>query len=838
MQSSINYLLKIFRHEASLGFGDNAIIGGLEKMLDRWVPDARNEGLAEGSIQAVVSCLKKYHGLGPQQRRQSLKDLWSIIKPDEPSVNGSPENNFDPQELNTSVPQTPAKQEHVHPSLPPKQANQEAPRTQNPPRSNSQPGAVTSKTPVALNASLTVLNGIGPHNAKDLARLGLQTLGDLLYYFPRRYDDYSQLKPIHKLWYGDVVTVVGTVQSVIARTAGPKKLSIVEVIINDGTGALRLTWFNRPWLENRFRKNDAISVSGKIDQYLGRLVMNSPDWEPVEVESLHTNRIVPVYPSTSQITQNKLRKLIKPVVSYWAPKLTDHMPASIVEAADLPDLKTTLLQVHFPDTQGQLKIARERLAFDEIFFLQMGVFRQKRNWQEVTAIVYDVSDEWMETHLAELPFTLTGAQKQAISDIRNDLRSGRPMNRLLQGDVGSGKTVVAGIASMIVNRSGAQAAIMAPTSILADQHYRNFSAICTSSEGKPDSLRSEQVRLLVSDTPEKDKQEIRELLADGTIKLLVGTHALLEDPINFNNLQLAVIDEQHRFGVEQRAILRSKGNNPHLLVMTATPIPRSLALTVYGDLDLSIMDELPPGRQEIHTHVLLPRERERAYSLIRSQVEAGHQVFIVYPLVEESEKSELLAASEEHDRLQKEVFPKLKLGLLHGRMRPEEKDAVMLQFRNGEYQVLVSTTVVEVGVDIPNATVMLIEGANRFGLAQLHQLRGRVGRGDSQSYCLLIPEHEDAVENERLNAMTETNDGFILAERDLQLRGPGDFLGTRQAGYANLRMASLTDIHIIEKARTQAQSLFARDADLRLPENQLLSEALERFWGGGKGDIS
>jgi ATP-dependent DNA helicase RecG len=412
------------------------------------------------------------------------------------------------------------------------------------------------------------------------------------------------------------------------------------------------------------------------------------------------------------------------------------------------------------------------------------------------------------------------------------------MNRLLQGDVGSGKTVVAGIASMIVNRSGAQAAIMAPTSILADQHYRNFSAICTSSEGKPDSLRSEQVRLLVSDTPEKDKQEIRELLADGTIKLLVGTHALLEDPINFNNLQLAVIDEQHRFGVEQRAILRSKGNNPHLLVMTATPIPRSLALTVYGDLDLSIMDELPPGRQEIHTHVLLPRERERAYSLIRSQVEAGHQVFIVYPLVEESEKSELLAASEEHDRLQKEVFPKLKLGLLHGRMRPEEKDAVMLQFRNGEYQVLVSTTVVEVGVDIPNATVMLIEGANRFGLAQLHQLRGRVGRGDSQSYCLLIPEHEDAVENERLNAMTETNDGFILAERDLQLRGPGDFLGTRQAGYANLRMASLTDIHIIEKARTQAQSLFARDADLRLPENQLLSEALERFWGGGKGDIS
>ena len=838
MQSSLTYLLKVLRQESSFEFGDKAIYGGLEKMLDHWVPEARNEGVPEASIQAVVTCLKKYHGLDQAQRRQSLRDLWAGIKPAEVAGDGPADNNFYPKELPRSSAHPPAKPDNLSPSQPPKHPNKETPRSQYPQRSTVQPGAVTSKTPIALNASLTVLNGVGPSNAKELARLGLQTLGDLLYFYPRRYDDYSQLKPIHKLWYGDVVTVVGTIQSVIARTVGPHNRSIVEVIIHDGTGALRLIWFNQPWLENRFRKDDTISVSGKIDQYLGRLQMSGPDWEPVEVENLHTNRIVPVYPLTSQVTQNKLRKLIHQVVTYWAPKLTDHMPASILAAADLLDLKTSLLQVHFPDSQEQLKFARQRLAFDEIFFLQMGVFRQKRNWQEATATVYEVTDEWMQAQLAELPFVLTGAQKQALADIRTDLRSGRPMNRLLQGDVGSGKTVVAGIASMIVNLSGAQAAIMAPTSILADQHYRNLSAMCASPDGKPNSLRLEQVRLLVGDTPEKDKQEIRELLADGTIKLLVGTHALLEDPISFMNLQLAVIDEQHRFGVEQRAILRSKGNNPHLLVMTATPIPRSLALTVYGDLDLSIMDELPPGRQEIHTHVLLPRERERAYSLIRSQVEAGHQAFIVYPLVEESEKSELLAAREEHGRLQKEVFPRFKMGLLHGRMRPEEKDAVMLQFRNGEYQVLVATTVVEVGVDIPNATVMLIEGANRFGLAQLHQLRGRVGRGDSQSFCLLIPDHEDAVENERLNAMTETNDGFILAERDLQLRGPGDFLGTRQAGYANLRMASLTDVHLIEKARSQAQELFARDADLRLPEDQLLSEALERFWGGGKGDIS
>ena len=348
-----------------------------------------------------------------------------------------------------------------------------------------------------------------------------------------------------------------------------------------------------------------------------------------------------------------------------------------------------------------------------------------------------------------------------------------------------------------------------------------------------------QIRLLVGDTPEKEKEEIRAGLANGEIKIIIGTHALLEEPVTFADLQFVTIDEQHRFGVEQRAALRTKGTNPHLLVMTATPIPRSLALTVYGDLDLSVMDEMPPGRQAIETHVLTPLERERAYTLVNSQIKNGHQAFIIYPLVEESEKTELLAATQEHERLQKVVFPRLKLGLLHGRMKPDEKDAVMLAFRDRKYDILVSTTVVEVGVDVPNATVMLVEGANHFGLAQLHQLRGRVGRGEAQSYCLLIPDHEDAAENERLQAMQETNDGFVLAERDLQQRGPGEFLGTRQAGYAtSLKMATLSDIPLIEKARSQAQALFARDPDLKDPENSLLAEALGRFWGIGKGDVS
>jgi len=410
------------------------------------------------------------------------------------------------------------------------------------------------------------------------------------------------------------------------------------------------------------------------------------------------------------------------------------------------------------------------------------------------------------------------------------------MNRLLQGDVGSGKTIVAALAAAMVNQSGAQAAIMAPTSILAEQHYRNFLAILAGENG---FLKPTQIRLLVGDTSANEKEEIRTGLSNGEVKIVIGTHALLEEPVVFADLQFITIDEQHRFGVEQRAILRSKGTNPHLLVMTATPIPRSLALTVYGDLDLSVMDEMPPGRQPIETYILPPSERERAYTLVQGQVKSGHQAFIIYPLVEESENSELLAATQEHARLQKDVFRNIKLGLLHGRLKPEEKEAVMLAFRDGKYDILVSTTVVEVGVDVPNATVMLVEGANHFGLAQLHQLRGRVGRAGDQSYCLLIPDHEDAAENERLQAMCETNDGFALAERDLQQRGPGEFLGTRQAGYAtSLKMASLSDIHLIEKAREQALALFARDPDLQKPENGLLAEAIGRFWNSGKGDVS
>ena len=843
MQSSIEKLRKFFRLEAENGYNDSAIIGGLAKMLDYWENDARNDGIAEDVIQAVAGRLRDYSRLSPESRKETLIGIWNRVK----SEYGDDEEPSQTRPEPASAPQTEsAPQQESAEDQEPAQTTSEAPQQDTPPepkhrpaapRSESAPGAQTSKMPIALNASLKVLQGVGPKNAKMLENLGLYTLRDMLYNYPRRYDDYSQLKPIKSLWYGEQVTVIGTVQSVNGRPIRRGKSHITEVILSDGTGGLRLSWFNQPWLTNRLRQGVAISVSGKIDQYLGRLVMNSPDWELVEAENLHTNRIVPIYPLTAKVSQKGLRKIMKQVISYWAPKLTDHLPESVREASNLPSLGTALLNVHFPDSQEELQAARKRLAFDEIFFLQMGVLRQKRDWQSVTARIFDVSDEWLKSRMDALPFTLTSVQSKAVSDIIVDVGSGRPMNRLLQGDVGSGKTVVAAMATDIIVRGKAQVAIMAPTSILAEQHHRSISKMLVN--GQEDHFKPEEIRLLVGDTPEKEKEDIRNGLADGSIKVVVGTHALIEAPVQFKDLQLAIIDEQHRFGVEQRAALREKGENLHLLVMTATPIPRSLALTLHGDLDISIMDEMPEGRQPIETHVLRPRERERAYTMIRAQVLDGRQAFIIYPLVEESEKIEARAAVEEHESLQAEVFHRLNLGLLHGRMKPAEKDEVMEKFRNKEYDILVATTVVEVGVDVPNATVMLIEGADRFGLAQLHQLRGRVGRGMEQSYCLLIPTGNDDAENERLLAMAESNDGFVLAEKDLQQRGPGEFLGTRQSGYGStLRMASLTDVELIEEARKRAQDLFAEDANLEKEEHQLLGEAVDRFWGNTKGDIS
>jgi len=831
MQPAIEKLRKFFRLEAENKYANIAVIGGLAKILDFWEAEARNEGVSEEIIQLVASRLRDYARLTPASRADTLKGVWKRIQgqhgesilPEPVYAAETSSAESEPAETRASPAARPARAPEPAPRAEP------APRRAPAPRASSSPGAQTSQTPIALNAALTVLQGVGPKNASSLEKLGLFTLGDMLYNFPRRYDDYSLLKPIRDLFYGEVVTVIGQIQSVINRPIRGGKMQIVEVVIRDGTGALRLTWFNQPWLTNRFKEGMPIAVAGKIEQYLGCLVMSSPDWEPVESEHLHTNRIVPIYALTANITQKWLRNLMDQVVNYWSPRVSDPLPESVRQAAELYGLGEAIHQAHFPDDQEALKKARARLAFDEVFYLQMGVLRQKKTIQAASGRVFSAPDAWLEARVAALPFTLTGAQTRAVADIRDDLLAGHPMNRLLQGDVGSGKTVVAALAAMMVTESSAQAAVMAPTSILAEQHFKSFSALM------PES----QIRLLTGDTSASERAEILAGLASGAVKILIGTHALIEPPVLFNDLQLVVIDEQHRFGVEQRAALRNKGQNPHLLVMTATPIPRSLALTLYGDLDLSIMNEMPAGRQPVATYVLTPPERERSYSLIRSQIKAGRQAFIVYPLIDESEKLEdAKAAVDDHERLSKEIFTDLRLGLLHGKMKPDEKERVMKAMRDKEYDILVSTTVIEVGVDVPNATVMMIEGANRFGLAQLHQLRGRVGRGGGESFCLLVPERSDAAENERLQAMTRTNDGFELAELDLHQRGPGEFLGTQQSGPTNgLKMTSLTDVALIENARTHAQAMFDLDPDLSAPEHALLAEAVTRFWGG-KGDVS
>ncbi|RME51816.1 MAG: ATP-dependent DNA helicase RecG, partial [Caldilineae bacterium] len=496
------------------------------------------------------------------------------------------------------------------------------------------------------------------------------------------------------------------------------------------------------------------------------------------------------------------------------------------EAHHFLPLDEATRQIHFPDSWESLEAARRRLAFDELLLIQLGVFKQRQLWKSRQGTPVQVNRQVVDDFIHALPFPLTNAQRRVLDEILADLSAASPMSRLLQGDVGSGKTVVALAAMVAVIADGGQAAILAPTEILAEQHYHSMRALLE----KAGYTGKIAIRLLTGSTRATERQKILDGLADGRVHLLVGTHAIIQRDVSMHNLRLAVVDEQHRFGVEQRGLLRQKGTNPHMLVMSATPIPRTLALTLYGDLDLSIIDEMPPGRQEVKTRWLGPQERERAYAFLRAQIEKGRQAFIICPLVEESDKIEAKSAIEEHQRLQTKIFPDLKLGLLHGRMSGKEKEAVMADFRDGKTHILVSTAVVEVGIDIPNASVILIEGANRFGLAQLHQFRGRVGRGQHQSYCLLLSDNTTDEARARLEVMERTSNGFELAEEDLKLRGPGDFFGTRQSGLPSLKLVKLSDTRLLEEARQVARTLFEDDPDLSKPEHKLLARSLHTFW--------
>ncbi len=672
-----------------------------------------------------------------------------------------------------------------------------------------------------------------------LERLGVHTVEDMLWLFPRRYVDYSHLQPIGSLQRGADVTVLATVWEVGERRLRSGQKAAVAIVA-DATGTLQAIWYN-PYVLKQLKADRLIALSGRVDLYMGRFVLNNPEWEPLDKELVHTGRLVPIYPLTRDLSQRWLRQRIKQAVDAWASRVIDYLPDRTVASARLMSLPRALQAIHFPENAEQLEQARRRMVFNDMLLLQLGMQRQRRQWRSQGALPLAVAPEQVQSFLAALPFTLTGAQQGALDDVLHDMQQMQPMSRLLQGDVGSGKTAVAAAAMWVTVMAGSQAALMAPTEILAEQHFQSLTRLFAPWLAEtPAPLR---LALLTGSLKESDKEEIRQRLAAGEIDLVVGTHALIQEDVRFAKLGLAIVDEQHRFGVEQRAALKQRGvetpdaSVPHLLVMSATPIPRSLALTMYGDLDVSIIGELPPGRQTIQTYVIHPTARERAYSYVERQVEAGRQAFVVCPLVEESEQSDARAAVAEYERLQQNVFPQFKLGLLHGRMKSDEKDAVMQQFAHNEIQILVSTSVIEVGIDVPNATVMLVEGANHFGLAQLHQFRGRVGRGAHASVCLLLVERADQTEDERLRAMAEIQDGFQLAEIDLRLRGPGDFFGTRQSGLPAMTLAGFADMKLLEKTQQEAQRLLEADPALDLPEHRALAEKLETFWRQA-GDVS
>jgi ATP-dependent DNA helicase RecG len=831
--TALEKLFKILRLEQDQGFRNRAVIGGLESFAEIWLQEALAQSKDDGSARwarEVREQLVRYTNADQTERVEMVKGI--LIDLEASSEVDRPQGPTRQEPAPAAPPRRPAPRK---PTPSPVVAEHEAP----PPPSS--PPAPPVRTSTGLDASVTTLPGISTAYASRLENLGIRTVADLLNHFPHRYDDYSTLKPIDRLEYGEETTVIGVIWETNTRTVRGGK-TIVSSIIADGSGTIEAVWFNQPYLVRQLRAGRRIVLSGKVDEYRGRLVLQSPTWEPLEAEQIHTARLVPIYPLTQGISPRWMRRLMKRVVDHWAPRLEDYLPESLRERAGLADLADAIQQIHFPDSQQSAEDARHRLAFDEFLFIQLGMLQQRRKWQSREGVPIPCSLETVETFLKSLPFELTEAQRRSVGQVVDDLTRACPMSRMLQGDVGSGKTVVAAVAALCAVAAGKQVALMAPTEILAEQHHRTITELL-SGVGDLGLGRPACVVLLTGSLRRVERGKVYTALASGDADIVVGTHALIQQHVTFKDLALVIVDEQHRFGVAQRAALRGKGSAAHVLVMSATPIPRSLALTLYGDLDISVIDELPPGRKPIETRWLLPGERERAYTFLRSQIEKGRQAFVLYPLIEESEKLDARAAAEEYERLQQDVFPDLEIGLLHGKMKAGDKDEVMARFRQGEISILVCTSVVEVGIDVPNASIMLIEGADRFGLAQLHQFRGRVGRGTHKSYCLLVSDTASPDDPqtratwERLRAIEETQDGFVLAEKDLELRGPGDFLGVRQSGMPALRLASLGNIRVLEQARSEAQSIFRSDPSLSSPEHLLLKEQMKRFWQW-EGDLS
>ncbi|MEX2246574.1 MAG: ATP-dependent DNA helicase RecG [Dehalococcoidia bacterium] len=827
-------LRKVLELERQKRFADRAVTSGLDAFLRNLA--AREASQLGSAVYARIQRLPVagYRSLTPDRRRAWVEETLGALAG---RRNGAKQPSRRPAAAAPDPAVTPGRRTKAP-----------APRRRAAPAEQPQLGAVrrpSAEEAARLGAAapLSALKRVPFSLAVKFDRLELHSVGDLLLFFPRRHADYGDPVAIAELDIDREQTVRGRVWSARERIMG-MRLRSTEAVIGDDSGTMTCIWFNQPWVAKQLPIDTEIVVSGKVSEYQGRPKFDNPEWELWSDDLLHTGRLVPVYPLTAGLPNRTVRRVMREALDRFVGQLPDPLPPELRERLALEPIAEAVAQMHYPTDRGALEAARRRLAFQELLPIQLTMLLRRRTFQHTApAQPLAVDAVFEQTFRAMLPFTLTKAQDRTLFEVLTDLRRPVPMTRLVQGDVGSGKTVIAAAAVLAAVVNGCQGAMMAPTEILAEQHFRTLRQLLGADETDgniaeartPFLDRPLRIALLTGGAKTRDRRAVLEAVERGEIDIACGTHALIQGGVRFRALGVAVVDEQHRFGVMQRAALREKGAQaavaPHMLVMTATPIPRTLALTVYGDLDISVIDELPPGRQPVKTVWVAPHERADAERFVREQVAQGRQAFVICPLVEESEALDVKAATAEYERLRRQVFPDLRLELLHGRMASKAKDEVMRRFRNGEADILVSTAVIEVGIDVPNASVMLIEGAERFGLAQLHQFRGRVGRGAEQSYCLLLSEEPTEEARKRLELMEETTDGFRLAEADMELRGPGQFFGTKQSGLPGLRVARLTDVKLIELTRNEAARMLDEDPGLTQPEHTALNQRVRRLIG-------